>query len=113
MEDAHTTILKLDDNQWSHWSYFGIFDGHAGSRTAIKASEKLHLRLLSCLNTLGQEQFNGKFPSHIISSQLDFNKLEMSIKDAYFKFDDEWREENRTNNPGRIDYKKTKKCLNE
>ena len=24
----------------------------------------------------------------------------MAIKDAYFKFDNEWREENRNNNPG-------------
>jgi serine/threonine protein phosphatase PrpC len=98
MEDAHATVLKLDDNRWSHWSYFGIFDGHAGYRTAVKAAEKLHLRLVSCLNILAQEQFNGKSPLHITSSQFDFNKLEMSIKDAYFKFDNEWREENRNNN---------------
>jgi hypothetical protein len=24
----------------------------------------------------------------------------MAMKDAYFKFDNEWREENRNNNPG-------------
>ncbi len=98
MEDAHATILKLDDHRWSHWSYFGIFDGHAGYRTAVKAAEKLHLRILSSLNTLVPDQ---KSTSHITSSQLDFHKLEMSIKDAYFKFDTEWREENRSNNPGR------------
>jgi serine/threonine protein phosphatase PrpC len=100
MEDAHATILKLDDNRWSHWSYFGIFDGHAGYRTAVKASEKLHLRLVSSLNALVQETSIGKSASHITSSQLDFHKLEMSIKDAYFKFDNEWREENRSNNTG-------------
>ncbi len=101
MEDAHATVLKLDDNRWSHWSYFGIFDGHAGYRTAVKASEKLHIRLVSCLNNLAQEQLPGKSSSQITSSQLDFHKLEMTIKDAYFKFDNEWREENRNANPGR------------
>ena len=101
MEDAHATVLKLDDSRWSHWAYFGVFDGHAGFRTAVKASEKLHSRLLNCLNTFAQEQFNGKIPSTILSSQLDHHKLEMTIKDAYFNFDNEWREENRTNNPGR------------
>jgi len=100
MEDAHATILKLDDNRWSNWSYFGVFDGHAGYRTAFRAAEKLHLRLVSCLNTLVQEHFNGKSPSNITSSQLDFHKLESTIKDAYFKFDNEWREENRNNNTG-------------
>jgi serine/threonine protein phosphatase PrpC len=100
MEDAHATVLKLDDNRWSHWSYFGIFDGHAGFRTAVKAADKLHLRIVSCLNTLVQENNSAKSPSHVTSSQLDFHKFEMSIKDAYFKFDNEWREENRNNNPG-------------
>ena len=97
MEDAHATVLKLDDQRWSHWSYFGIFDGHAGFRTAIKSAEKLHLRIVSSLNGLVQE--NGQFKTS--STQLDFQKLEMAIKDAYFKFDNEWREENRSVNPGR------------
>jgi serine/threonine protein phosphatase PrpC len=101
MEDAHATILKLDDNRWSHWSYFGVFDGHAGYRTAIKSADKLHLRILSSLNTLIQENSgHTKFPQNIVSTQVDFPKFEMAIKDAYFKFDNEWREENRNNNPG-------------
>ncbi|CAF2805081.1 unnamed protein product [Rotaria sp. Silwood2] len=99
MEDAHAAVLKLDDNRWSHWSYFGIFDGHAGFRTAVKAAEKLHSRIISCLNGLVQENGNLKSSQYITSSQLDFNKFEMAIKDAYFKFDNEWREENRSNNP--------------
>lgn len=100
MEDAHATVLKLDDARWSNWSYFGIFDGHAGYRTAIKSAEKLHLRIVSSLNSLAQENTNLKSLSAINSSQLEFGKLEMAIKDAYFKFDNEWREENRNQNPG-------------
>lgn len=97
MEDAHATVLKLDDQRWSRWSYFGIFDGHAGFRTASKASEKLHSRIVTSLNTLIADP---KSTSQITSSQLDFHKLEMAIKDAYFKFDNDWRDENRTSNPG-------------
>ena len=100
MEDAHAAVLKLDEHRWSHWSYFGIFDGHAGFRTAAKAAEKLHLRIASSLNGLVQENGNLKSLKYIMSSQLDFDKLEMAIKDAYFKFDHEWREENRNHNPG-------------
>ncbi|CAF3432050.1 unnamed protein product [Rotaria sp. Silwood1] len=100
MEDAHATVLKLDDNYWSYWSYFGVFDGHAGSRTAIKAAEKLHFHIVSSLNTLVKDSLNIKSSlSNVASSQLDFHKFEEAIKDAYFKFDNEWREENRTNNP--------------
>lgn len=100
MEDAHATILQLDDHRWSQWSYFGVFDGHAGYRTANKASEKLHHRLVTCLNNFAQEHLNIS-SSPIVSSQLDFHQFERTIKDAYFKFDQEWREENRTANPGR------------
>jgi serine/threonine protein phosphatase PrpC len=100
MEDAHATVLKLDDHRWSNWAYFGVFDGHAGFRTAIKSAEKLHSRIVSSLNGLVQENGNLKSLETITSSQLDFNKFEMAIKDAYFKFDNEWREENRNNNPG-------------
>lgn len=102
MEDAHATVLKLDDQRWSHWSYFGIFDGHAGYRTAIKSAEKLHLRVVSSLNELVRDDGQLKSSSNITSTKLDFHKLEMSIKDAYFKFDHEWREENRSTNPGRM-----------
>ncbi|CAF4092983.1 unnamed protein product [Rotaria magnacalcarata] len=99
MEDAHAEILKLDDNRWSTWSYFGIFDGHAGFRTAVKSAERLHPRIISSLNGLVQENANLKSLRNVASSQLDFNKFEMAMKDAYFKFDNEWKEENRNNNP--------------
>lgn len=103
MEDAHSTVLQLDENRWSKWSFFGIFDGHAGHRTAIKSAEKLHQRVLTCLNDLIQENSTLKSSSSpISSSQLDFNQFEMAIKDAYFKFDNEWREENRASVPGRM-----------
>jgi serine/threonine protein phosphatase PrpC len=103
MEDAHATVLQLDEQRWSSWSYFGIFDGHAGYRTAVKSADQLHTRILSSLNTLIEETNVNCTPStHLTSSQLDFSKFEMAIKDAYFKFDHEWREENRNNNPGMI-----------
>ena len=104
MEDAHATILKLDGQRWSNWSYFGIFDGHAGFRTAMKAAEKLHSSVLSSLNNLVMNNNNSKSNSPISSSQLNFHQFEAAIKEAYFKFDSDWREENRVNNPGRINF---------
>jgi len=99
MEDAHATILKLDDQRWSHWSYFGIFDGHAGHRTAVRAADKLHLRLVTCLNQYLSDLLPTKSTGPVSSSQLDFHMFEMAIKDAYFKFDNECRDENRSQHP--------------
>lgn len=100
MEDAHTTILRLDEKKWTNWSYFGVFDGHAGSRTAIRAAEKLHIAIVSSLNSAFVDSTNSKSNSPISSSQIDLRQFEMSIKDAYFKFDEEWRDENRNQNSG-------------
>ena len=101
MEDAHATVLQLDDICWSQWSYFGVFDGHAGARTATKAADELHLHIVSSLNKLARELHDGQLPRNITSSQLDFRRLEATIKDAYFKFDNEWREENQNYDLGR------------
>jgi serine/threonine protein phosphatase PrpC len=101
MEDAHATILKLDDHHWSQWSYFGVFDGHAGFRTAAVAAEKLHLQLVSSLNNLVSDHLPSNTVASINFSEIDSHQLEMTIKDAYFKFDNDWREDIRQHYPGR------------
>ena len=103
MEDAHATVLQLDDQTWSKWSYFGVFDGHAGFRTAARSAEKLHAQILSSLNKFVHESSgNLRAVTQITSSQLDLAKFELTIKEAYFKFDHDWREENRNHNPGKL-----------
>lgn len=101
MEDAHATVLQLDEKRWSRWSYFGIFDGHAGYRTAVRSSEKLHNQIICSLNKFVDETLIDHRSNNnpISSSQLDRARFDMTIKDAYFKFDHEWREENRNQNP--------------
>lgn len=44
MEDAHTTVLKLDD---SGNAFFAVFDGHGGSTVAKYAGKHVHERLKS------------------------------------------------------------------
>ncbi|CAF0790251.1 unnamed protein product [Didymodactylos carnosus] len=106
MEDAHAAVLRLDDNRWSRWSYFGIFDGHAGKYVAILASQRLHMRILQSLNNMVNHEHpkavagvHNNQQSYITSSQLDFHKFENAIKDAYFKFDQELREDLRNQSP--------------
>ncbi|CAF0756633.1 unnamed protein product [Didymodactylos carnosus] len=100
MEDAHGAILRLDDNRWSRWSYFGIFDGHAGKNVAILGAQRLHTRILQSLNNMinlehskaSGSAHNNQQP-YVTSSQFDFLKFEAAIKDAYYKFDAELRDE--------------------
>jgi len=43
MEDAHTTILKLEGVEG--FSYFGVYDGHGGQNVAKYSGEQLHKRI--------------------------------------------------------------------
>lgn len=43
MEDAHATILNLDeDNADDHVAFFGVYDGHGGEKSAIFTGKRLH-----------------------------------------------------------------------
>jgi serine/threonine protein phosphatase PrpC len=42
MEDAHQIKVGLSDSDvFKSWSFFAVFDGHAGSRVALHSSENL------------------------------------------------------------------------
>jgi len=84
MEDAHTSILKLDKrlnpkgNKKSdadpanelHYSFFAVFDGHGGPSVARYSGEHLHWKLLE------EEAFKTK----------DFKQ---ALKCAYLNMDKE------------------------
>jgi serine/threonine protein phosphatase PrpC len=42
MEDAHQVKIGLAETEiFKHWSFFAVFDGHAGSRVALHSAENL------------------------------------------------------------------------
>ncbi|XP_037449869.1 probable protein phosphatase 2C 21 [Triticum dicoccoides] len=45
MEDAHSTILDLDDS--SSTSFFGVYDGHGGANVALYCAKRLHNELVN------------------------------------------------------------------
>ncbi|KAJ3284216.1 Protein phosphatase 2C 2 [Borealophlyctis nickersoniae] len=48
MEDAHTTILKLEDAKTGrHLSFFAVYDGHGGQSVARYSGQKLHQRIVN------------------------------------------------------------------
>ncbi|KAI8373089.1 phosphatase 2C-like domain-containing protein [Radiomyces spectabilis] len=71
MEDAHTTLLKLED---SDTSFFGVYDGHGGSTIAQYTGQALHLKLHE------SEHFKKK-------------EYKEALKDAYLSLDKELKED--------------------
>ncbi|XP_060942661.1 protein phosphatase 1B [Limanda limanda] len=47
MEDAHTAVVGLPTMGMSDWSFFAVYDGHAGSRVANYCSKHLLEHILS------------------------------------------------------------------
>ncbi|KAI9101901.1 phosphatase 2C-like domain-containing protein [Phlyctochytrium arcticum] len=47
MEDAHTTLLKMDTKSGKVISFFAVFDGHGGHAVAKFSGAKLHHRIAS------------------------------------------------------------------
>lgn len=44
MEDAHTTLLKVEGKDG--FSFFGVYDGHGGVRAAKFSGANLHKRIV-------------------------------------------------------------------
>ena len=47
MEDAHDVAIELQNSPpFDNWSFFAVFDGHAGNRVAQHSAENLLQTLL-------------------------------------------------------------------
>jgi protein phosphatase 1B len=64
MEDAHVVQIGLDkDGPFATWSFFAVFDGHAGNKVAQHSANHL---LKSVLST---EQFEQVRPGSITNGR--------------------------------------------
>lgn len=78
MEDAHTVKPKLviKGQPFESWSFFAVFDGHAGAIAAKMCSTRL------IENILGQEEFKG-----IQEDKYDLEVLKKVIKRSFLSMD--------------------------
>jgi serine/threonine protein phosphatase PrpC len=60
MEDAHCAVLNLPINGFSDWSFFAVFDGHAGYKVSQYCSEHLLEKILSAENYFCETNNNSK-----------------------------------------------------
>uniref|UniRef100_A0A7N8WUG9 protein-serine/threonine phosphatase n=1 Tax=Mastacembelus armatus TaxID=205130 RepID=A0A7N8WUG9_9TELE len=56
MEDAHTAVLGLPAPGMTDWSFFAVYDGHAGSRVANYCSKHLLEHIISASLGVGGTQ---------------------------------------------------------
>lgn len=82
MEDAHTAKIGLTE-QLQDWSFFGVFDGHAGANVSKYCAENLHEFVTK------NENFRKAVKDR--SSSPDLNQLEQGIIDGFLELDDAMR----------------------
>ncbi|PWA25955.1 hypothetical protein CCH79_00001842 [Gambusia affinis] len=56
MEDAHTAVLGLQAPGMTDWSFFAVYDGHAGSRVATYCSKHLLEHIITASVSTGGKQ---------------------------------------------------------
>ncbi|XP_053373764.1 protein phosphatase 1B-like [Mercenaria mercenaria] len=83
MEDAHTAVIGLPSLK--DWSFFAVFDGHAGAKASAMCSEQLMNHIIS----------NGDFQKMDLKSgtetQPSLEAIKSGIKTGFLSMDDKLR----------------------
>jgi len=91
MEDAHTNILSLPA-PFERWSFFAVYDGHAGSVVAKFSSQKLIDYILKTTYLKDLEEASDL----IKNSNYDIEKLKEAICEAFLSLDEKMMNDNLT-----------------
>ncbi|KAG5449908.1 Protein phosphatase 1A [Clonorchis sinensis] len=91
MEDAHVARVELS-GPFKTWSYFGVFDGHAGARVSELCASKLLETILST------EEF--KKLAQTDEQDLDVTLLKRGVVNGFLTFDRELAFEDRDEKSG-------------
>jgi protein phosphatase 1B len=81
MEDAHCATIGLP-GALRDWSFFAVFDGHAGARVSAHCAEKLLEAIISNDDFCGKCE-NGKDPTR--------DEVESGIKTGFLRLDEQLR----------------------
>jgi serine/threonine protein phosphatase PrpC len=81
MEDAHCAVASIPGNL-GQWSFFAVFDGHAGARVSERCAKDL-------LNTIVQtEEFRRVNPESMPSEQ----EIQQGIREGFLSLDERIRQ---------------------
>ena len=78
MEDAHSTIASLP--RFNSWSYFAVFDGHAGSRISAYCAAKLLDAILTNRDFLPNGSTEPTVESVEVGMRTGFLQLDSEIR---------------------------------
>ncbi|CAG2242518.1 PP2CB [Mytilus edulis] len=85
MEDAHTAVIGLP-NGLKDWSFFAVFDGHAGARVSAHCAEQLLDHIIT------NEDFRGKIEmKEGTEIQPSFEDVIKGVKTGFLKLDEKMR----------------------
>ncbi|XP_053731471.1 protein phosphatase 1B isoform X2 [Synchiropus splendidus] len=93
MEDAHTAILGLSAPGMSDWSYFAVFDGHAGFKVASYCSEHLLEHIICASLEAGKRQgsLTGSGSSSNNPASLTVEMVKTGIRTGFLRIDERMR----------------------
>uniref|UniRef100_A0A0N5AWN2 PPM-type phosphatase domain-containing protein n=1 Tax=Syphacia muris TaxID=451379 RepID=A0A0N5AWN2_9BILA len=96
MEDAHVVEISMSsDPPFKNWSFYAVFDGHAGSKAAHHSAEHLLKTLLAT------KEFSQKLneTGGVLSSKT-LKLLEEGIKSGFLTMDEKMKEKSETGKSG-------------
>lgn len=93
MEDAHTTVLGLSAPGMTDWSFFAVYDGHAGSRVANYCSKHLLEHIINASYGVGSTQGGGPESSAVDPSPgpPTVEAVKAGIRTGFLKIDEHMR----------------------
>ena len=89
MEDAHSAVIGLPAEHLKNWSFFAIFDGHAGARVSSCCSDQLLEAIM--LNEYFKAGIAGHTESGGEGQQPFLEKIKKGIKMGFLALDDKIR----------------------
>uniref|UniRef100_A0A671XXE4 Protein phosphatase 1B n=1 Tax=Sparus aurata TaxID=8175 RepID=A0A671XXE4_SPAAU len=84
MEDAHTAVLGLPTPGMTDWSFFAVYDGHAGSRVANYCSKHLLEHIISASFGAGGTQGSQAVPPTV-------EAVKSGIRTGFLRIDEHMR----------------------
>ncbi|XP_034463706.1 protein phosphatase 1B isoform X1 [Hippoglossus hippoglossus] len=96
MEDAHTAVLGLPTTGMSDWSFFAVYDGHAGSRVANYCSKHLLEHIMSSSlgprgtqgSQAGSDSSSGDAPAPVPPT---VDAVKVGIRTGFLRIDEHMR----------------------
>lgn len=92
MEDAHTAVLGLPAPGMTDWSFFAVYDGHAGSKVANYCSKHLLEHIMSAsLEAKGTRSSDSSSVDPTASAAPAVEAVKAGIRTGFLRIDEHMR----------------------